>query len=219
LTTFAVLNLKESVGWGEDWWAFLQPPLGVGIWAYYVAQMAFNLEAALYMVEGVVKGGGEGGGKKDVAMMIHHAATLFVLMAAWRFGFARVGVAVLVIHDASDIPIDAMRICQMVDAEVGLYASVAAVLTSWAALRIYAFPTYIILSALRESKDMWTIFGEGGVGVPDWGIGLGYVVELTPLVVLWGLSCYWYMVIWGKVLEEVGVMGNGGKGKKGKKRD
>ena len=62
----------------------MQPPLGGGLWAYYVAQMAFNLEAALYMVEGLVGSGEGGGGKKDVAMMIHHAATLFVIMAAWR---------------------------------------------------------------------------------------------------------------------------------------
>ena len=45
-------------------------------------------------------------------MLIHHAATLLVMLAALRAGFVRVGAAVLFIHDATDLPIDATRLCQ-----------------------------------------------------------------------------------------------------------
>jgi len=44
--------------------------------------MGFNLEAAVYMLSGVVWIGKKK--TKDIPMMIHHMATLFVLMAAWR---------------------------------------------------------------------------------------------------------------------------------------
>ena len=50
--------------------------------------------------------------RPGAAALIHHAATLLVMLAALRAGFVRVGAAVLFIHDATDLPIDATRLCQ-----------------------------------------------------------------------------------------------------------
>jgi len=123
---------------------------------------------------------------------------------------------VLFLHDASDIPIDAMRVAQKMEMKVGLYLSVGAVLVSWAILRLYVFPVHVILSAVKDSGEMWEVFGDNGgtksgvgVGVPSWGITLGYVIEVTPLAVLWGLSCWWYSIIVSKVLDEVKRGGEG----------
>ena len=43
-------------------------------------------------------------------MVVHHMATLFIFLASHRNGFVRVGVAVVALHDVSDLPIDGIRI-------------------------------------------------------------------------------------------------------------
>ena len=72
---------------------------------YYLLQLSANLESALAMLVSVVGGRGF-----DLPMMIHHATTLFVITVAWRLGFVRVGAAVVLLHDATDLPIDCLRL-------------------------------------------------------------------------------------------------------------
>ena len=51
-------------------------------------------------------------------MLVHHAATLFVVIAAWRLGFVRVGALVVLLFDATDVPIDGIRLGQLMQARV-----------------------------------------------------------------------------------------------------
>ena len=132
-------------------------------------------------------------------MMVHHAATLSVLLCAWRFGFARVGVAVVSLHDASDIPIDLIRIAQAIEWEGLLYVGAATSVISWAVLRAYAFPRYIISSAIFATGHIWPTYSF----VPDFYIYCGYTIYIAPLVLLWLLSCYWLTQLSQKLIQTI----------------
>ena len=129
-------------------------------------------------------------------MLAHHAATRAVTAAAYRFGMVRVGAAVTALHDLSDLPIDGLRIAQTLDAASLLYASAAAALVSWAYLRIYFFPRFIIISAFVDTGEMFalhcSIMGERYANTI-------YGVFIGPLLVLWALHCYWYSLLARKV--------------------
>lgn len=200
LTAFAVIALGDELrGWFREpaqWWAFSQPALSAPLHAYYVAELGVTCEAAVAMLVGVLSGRA-----KDGPMMVHHAATLFVLLFAWRCGFARVGAAVLFLHDATDLPIDAMWILRPLECDAPLKASAVAALLSWGWLRAYVFPRYIIASIFFASTHMWDIFGD--VGMSERQIYTAYVGYVTPLVVLWLLHCYWLTLIVAGILKEL----------------
>ena len=195
LTAFAVIGLSHEIGgWFADpsqWWAFMQPALSDALHAYYILQIGVTCEASLSMLRSVSTGR-----TKDAPMMVHHAATLSVLLCAWRFGFARVGVAVVALHDASDIPIDLIRIAQAIEWEGLLYVGAASSVISWAALRAYAFPRYIISSALFATGHIWPTYSF----VPHFYVYCGYTIYIVPLVLLWLLSCYWLTQLTQKLI-------------------
>ena len=89
-------------------WEYEQPRLSAGLYGYYVIELAFTGESCVHMLLSLAADSSS----RDVPMLIHHAATLLVMLAALRAGFVRVGAAVLFIHDATDLPIDATRLCQ-----------------------------------------------------------------------------------------------------------
>jgi len=101
----------EALGWTADTgvlWEYEQPRLSTGLYRYYVIELAFTGESCVHMLLSLAANTSS----RDIPMLIHHAATLLVMLAALRAGFVRVGAAVLFIHDATDLPIDATRLCQ-----------------------------------------------------------------------------------------------------------
>ena len=142
------------------------------------------------MVAGVARGRA-----KDVPMAIHHATTLFIILSAHRLGFVRVGAAVLMLHDATDLPIDFLRLAQALESFPALAASAGAAIVSWATLRGYAFPRFIIWSALTQTAHMWDVHSYA----PQSIIAVGYVLLIAPLVVINLLSLHWLRMLATKV--------------------
>ena len=190
LTGFVLYALlPEVMDWmrePQQWWAFSQPPLSHALSAYYSVQIAANLEASLTMLQGVLSGRA-----KDLPMMVHHATTLFVITLAQRVGFIRVGAAVAILHDATDIPIDSLRIAQALESFPAVAASAISAIVSWGVLRGYAFPRLIIWSALTHTGHLWT----SHTYAPSNLITIGYVLLVAPLVVLFLLSMHWLRLL------------------------
>mmetsp|Transcript_561 Transcript_561/g.1227 ORF Transcript_561/g.1227 Transcript_561/m.1227 type:complete len:316 (-) Transcript_561:178-1125(-) len=192
---------SEALGWLTDTgllWAYEQPRLSAGMRAYYVIELAFTGESCIQMLLLLAADHSS----RDVPMLIHHAATLLVMLAALRAGFVRVGAAVLFIHDATDLPIDAIRLCQSLCLTRSLYASVLATLASWAALRLYAFPRYIVASALLDTTHYFEVFDFLGVKV----VWVGYVLYVLPLTCLVLLHYFWYGLIVLKAGRQLGLL-------------
>ena len=187
----------ELSDWFADpslWWLFMQPSLSPSLRAYYLFEIGVTWEATLTMLGGVLTGR-----PCDTPMMVHHAATLAVLLFAWRFGFARVGAAVLAMHDASDVPIDVLRLGQALESDTLIYSGAAGAVLSWAYLRVYCFPRYVIASAVLQTTHLRVIFAFMG----PTNITAGYVLYVAPLVLLWLLSCAWLYELLSKVLAKL----------------
>lgn len=122
------------------------------------------------------------------------------MMTAFRFGYARVGASVLFLHDVSDLPIDATRVCRALGWLRGLYFSVVATLTSWAALRLYAFPRYLVAGALFDT-NMNRTFDYVGTR----GLALMYGMYAVPLMALTALHYYWFAYLLGKAIQQLGL--------------
>jgi ceramide synthetase len=122
------------------------------------------------------------------------------MVAAFRFGFARVGASILILHDASDIPVDATRLCRALGWLPGLYASVAATLVSWAALRLYAFPRYLVSGAFFDTT-FYIHFDYVGTT----GLACIYLMYIVPLVSLTALHYYWFAFLLSKAIRQLGL--------------
>lgn len=189
-----VLLRSEMLGWFRrpaEWWNLEQPALSAELSTYFLVQLGITVESCVAMAFDVASGRAT-----DRPMLAHHSATLAVTVAAYRFGFVRVGAAVAALHDLSDLPIDGLRIAQTLDAASLLYASAAAALVSWAYLRLYVFPRLIITSAFVHTGDIVALHGSI---MGERYANILYGVFIGPLLVLWALHCYWFSLLARKV--------------------
>lgn len=59
-----------------------------------------------------------------VVRYVHHLVTIALILLSWSFGFQQMGTAVLYVHDASDITIDLLKMCNYLKLEVRARARV-----------------------------------------------------------------------------------------------
>eukprot|EP00656_Telonema_subtile_P024378 TRINITY_DN2652_c0_g1_i4.p1 TRINITY_DN2652_c0_g1~~TRINITY_DN2652_c0_g1_i4.p1 ORF type:complete len:415 (-),score=86.28 TRINITY_DN2652_c0_g1_i4:239-1483(-) len=82
-------------------------------------------------------------------MLAHHIATIALICMSWQIGLLRFGLAVLWVHDVSDIPIDLLKLTNYLKLEgsAGFFAvetSFVSCLISWMYLRLYLFPMQLV---------------------------------------------------------------------------
>lgn len=163
-TVYVCCSLGDELhAWVSDpslWWTFSQPALSGALHDFYLVELGITFEAVLAMM--LTRRA------KDRPMSVHHLATLFLFLAAYRLGFVRVGAAVVALHDASDLPIDGIRIAQALEAPTLLYTSAVCAVTSWGYLRVYCFPRYIIGSILTQTGELADLcVGAGTLDFPQ----------------------------------------------------
>ena len=150
---------RELLSWVSDpagaWFAFHQPALSWAVRTYYLAQLGVSIEAALTMAVNVARGRA-----KDGPMVAHHAATLFVILVANRLHFVRIGVFILALHDATDIPIDGIHLSRAFQSKRGLVVSALSGIVSWALLRGWVFPRHVLGPIIFESRALPRLYIE-----------------------------------------------------------
>jgi hypothetical protein len=138
--------------------------------------------------------------RKDyLVMMTHHVVTIMLVTWSYRVGYLPVGVIVLILHDATDIPLDLLKMANYLKLEgaPGFFCSeIAFVVTiiNWFYFRIFLYPVKLLYTAAVENREAsmtmedahdWTnLFPEPGP--PSW---LLFNVLLTTLYLLhiwWG---------------------------------
>ncbi|ETV82902.1 hypothetical protein H257_04675 [Aphanomyces astaci] len=133
--------------------------------------------------------------RKDyLIMMSHHVVT--IALVAWSFavGFLPVGVLVLFLHDASDVPLDLLKMANYLKLEdrKGFFLSevlFAVMLTVWVYFRVYLFPSKLIYTAFWENREACCLPHEAhdlsiifpSPGPPSW---LAFSLLLSCLYVL-----------------------------------
>ena len=73
-------------------------------------------------------------------MVAHHCATIALVLVSYLSGYNRVGLVVMVLFDASDVPLHAAKMCKYFGRAGAADALFAAFVVSFAGLRLVAYP-------------------------------------------------------------------------------
>jgi len=131
--------------------------------------------------------------RKDyVEMMLHHVMTVALVLYSLMEGELACGLVVLVVHDASDIVLDCMKMANYLkveDAHGGYVTEILFVLNTyvvWPYLRMYYFPKYVITAIYYGYPTNC-----GTEEVPWPGSSKGVLM----IMALFGLHCFWWLLL------------------------
>uniref|UniRef100_A0A0D6R7C7 TLC domain-containing protein n=1 Tax=Araucaria cunninghamii TaxID=56994 RepID=A0A0D6R7C7_ARACU len=141
-----------------------------------------------------------------VLTVMHHVATVVLIMLSYVLRFARIGSVILAIHDTSDIIIEFSKMVKYIGYDVLPNITFVLFAISWISLRLIYFPIWIIWSTSYEvllTLDK-TKYKDGPIY---------YYVFNTLLICLLILNIYWGVLVYrvldkqirskGKVVEDV----------------
>lgn len=112
---------------------------------YYAAELGFYLPGIVMLLVWETR-------RKDfLVMLAHHLVTVALLVASHRVSLLRVGAVIMLLHDISDIPLEAAKMLNYVRWEEGSTAMFAVFVVAWVATRLVYFPFYVIRSAMFEA--------------------------------------------------------------------
>ena len=94
--------------------------------------------------------------KKDHNVMLaHHVVTSLLLVHSWALHFLRVGLVILLLHDASDVLMESAKLFNYAGHAVGANTFFALFALSWIALRLLLFPFVVVRSTLFDTMRMF----------------------------------------------------------------
>ncbi|RHY32482.1 hypothetical protein DYB32_002530 [Aphanomyces invadans] len=97
--------------------------------------------------------------RKDyLIMMTHHVVTIALVTWSFAMGFLPVGVLVLLLHDASDVPLDLLKMANYLKLEdrKGFFVTevlFAIMLSVWVYFRVYLYPAKLIYTSFWENRE------------------------------------------------------------------
>ncbi|KAJ0044117.1 hypothetical protein NL108_008348, partial [Boleophthalmus pectinirostris] len=87
----------------EVWTDFPNQPLLDSQYWYYILEMSFYCSLLLSVAFDIKR-------KDFKVQIIHHCATLVLLFFSWCCNYIRVGTLVMLVHDASDVPLESAKL-------------------------------------------------------------------------------------------------------------
>jgi len=153
-----ILNCFKSLGMLE---------LDEGVKTYYLIQLGYHAHSFLFQFRMTHRA-------DFFEMVLHHVVTLFLISFSYLTNFTRLGSLVLITHDFSDMFGYAIK--SVVDTKsAALTLTVyAGLLLSWAFMRLFVFPFYIISVTITQTEVD------------------GYALFNGMLITLLCLHIYWY---------------------------
>jgi ceramide synthetase len=121
--------------------------------------------------------------RKDWAeSFAHHLVTLGLLYYSFAVNFTRPGLAIAVLHDVSDIFLEAAKLSRYGGRQTAATAWFAAFAASWIACRVVVYPRTLVLSCLRDpivivalpygiDPQVGMVLNRGGGGGGGGGVG------------------------------------------------
>lgn len=177
MTLFEVYLLARP---GLDWKWWNDPGAPDSVWEpvdqakdsmlnlFYITQMAIWFYTAIshrYL---------DARHKDYFVMYAHHISTIILVAGSWFMGCLRIGLLFLFIHDASDIIVDSLKLCNYMgwDGDAGLYLTETMFVTNlvtWLYFRLWKFPFHVIASVLSHRLQFCALPGGGIDAVKDAG--------------------------------------------------
>ncbi|KAJ9516876.1 hypothetical protein QJQ45_027273, partial [Haematococcus lacustris] len=187
-------SIAISISIGEPWfwdtryfWVGCShfPPCNLlvtpGMLLFYCMQTGFYVQAIHYLIFHEIR-------RKDwLESLVHHIATSVLLAYSYYVNFSRVGVMILLVHDMSDIFLEAAKLAR----QVGRYARRQGIATTffvvfasvWIYTRNYVFPAILIRSTLLET--LWYADLHGIKVEPHYTIFNALLLLLELLHIYW----------------------------------
>lgn len=157
------------------WYGYPLQHVSADIWWYYMLELGFyvSLILSLFMDDK----------RSDFwQMVVHHVATLSLVVMSWTANMVRVGTLVLCVHDAVDYFLEGAKMavyCKCSTLRDGLFVAFAVV---WVLTRMIFYPFWILRSTLFEGH---VIIGMANV----------YYAYNGLLCTLQVLHCIWFYMI------------------------
>jgi len=139
--------------------------------------------------------------RKDYFVMLsHHVITIFAVMQCWYTGCIRYSVAVLYLHDTSDVVIDTMKMLNYLEIEGAKYFFITEItflanFISWAYFRFYKFFFLWKALLLGNSAQRWL-----EQGMPN-ALFAGKVGGVWLLVLQ--VMHYWWFYLLARMLKKL----------------
>ncbi|GAB4823817.1 hypothetical protein N2152v2_010863 [Parachlorella kessleri] len=121
--------------------------------------------------------------KDRLEVFAHHIATIVLIAYSYYLNLTRVGVMVLVCHEANDIFMEAAKMLKYADCKQATERMLIVFVVSWFATRVFIYPLYIIRSTLFESKVRAATLGVSME--PHYTILNGFLIFLYLLHIYW----------------------------------
>jgi hypothetical protein len=87
-------------------------------------------------------------------LILHHVVTMYLILYSWQWGFVRIGITILFLHDVSDIFLEAAKGFNYIAFGWVVNASFVLLVITFFVCRIVLFPYICIGTALFEAEDL-----------------------------------------------------------------
>lgn len=119
-----------------------------GVRLLYSLEMAFYLQAVPTLIWWEVR-------RKDFAEnMVHHLATLGLIIYSYQVNFMKAGTMVFLLHDINDVFMECAKMARYTDAKVAPNVIFGIFTVTWILTRLVYFPVYVLRSVWSEPIDI-----------------------------------------------------------------
>lgn len=139
-----------------------------------------------------------------VVTILHHVATVVLIILSYVLRFARVGCIVLAIHDASDVVMEFSKILKYIGYDLLPSITFVIFVISWLVLRIIYFPIWIIWST---SYEVILTLDKGKLQNGP----IYYYVFNTLLICLFILNIFWWVLMYRMLVKQIKSQGKVGE--------
>ena len=181
---FRALFVPTSVGWivdtKEHWRDWPMQTIDSAVDFYYQVELGAYLHQLMWT---------EVSRSDSVEMLVHHLATILLIMGSYLTNFTRIGASILLLHDTSDVFLESAKVfvyiskskggqwaCKFCDCLFALFA------ISFLITRLIVYPRYLVYSLLYEAPEAL-------------GYWPGYPLFAGLLLVLQSLHIFWFYLI------------------------
>jgi len=139
----------------------------------------------------------------DKYMVIHHIVTALLCITSYLTTYCKIGSLVMFLHDASDLPLDFLRMASALNWKAGQILFYPCTLLAWLYYRLWFLPTTVMQSINTESTSFLRVNCPCGAGECHWSkYPLEAMVERGPFLILLGALLYLHFVWFALLLKK-----------------
>jgi len=129
------------------WYDYPRQHVGDEAWNYYILQTSFYISLSMSMALDVKR-------KDFWEMVVHHCATLLLLWFSWTVNMVRIGMLILVCHDAVDYWMEGAKLAKYMRYQTLCDVLFIIFTITWFVTRLVIYPVKLMWTCLVESVNI-----------------------------------------------------------------